>query len=481
MLIIVCRAPIPRATTTGTCPRYLLKKRGGLHTESRGEASDAVDRHVLLAALNHAHIGSVDARSFSKLLLTQAKLFTQSSHVFRERVDESDLCGLPWHAHIVFVCILLIDILRLALHTIISTSWPRFGSLVRIDRVSKLRSAASSGGIENMAARIMALGLALLACLAISACDPLIVAATYSGQRTDFQLLSSLEKECPRIYRDSEVLYLLRATGANERTIDIYNPQTGLIYGAPFARTTLTSGVYGGQASSGPNACWLATKGWKTGTFTSVRYVQDPSFRESLNSAFSLSGTNEQTSVSPAVTAALRVLDGSSYPAALSDPLPSMISVVDENLDEAKTRLLAIPADSVLVEKLAAEQVYAARAARQQAAREEAEREREERIAAARQARVAAEKLFAEFAAKPKEIGMEVCSADNRVGYVDRVALPRIQIQIVGQIVSNSYGRLDNYWIYRRGSYLRDSRLLSEPRMIWEQAKDWADCSYPVK
>jgi hypothetical protein len=331
-----------------------------------------------------------------------------------------------------------------------------------------------------MAARLMALCMALIACILTSACDPLIVAATYSGQSTIFELVSTPELMCPRLYRDGQVLYLLRQTPSNERTIQIYDPRTGLIYGALFSRTTLTSGVYGGQASSGTGACWLEQKGWNTGPFARIRYVSTPRLREQLNAAFVAAGSNEQTSRISAVVDIMSFLRNSGYVDGLSEPLPAYAETKDATLEEAKARLLRVSAESIADQVRTFDAVYAQQQSQQRVQKEQAEKQEQAQAAEWRQELEASIQRFKDVANRPKTIGMTICSSDNRVGYIDRIAAPRIQIQVVGQIVKNSFGRLDDYWIFRRGSYFRESRLVKEPRMVWELSTNWAECSYPV-
>lgn len=51
----------------------------------------------------------------------------------------------------------------------------------------------------------------------------------------------------------------------------------------------------------------------------------------------------------------------------------------------------------------------------------------------------AAEARFSAQAVRPKEIGMTVCSADNRLGYVEQIAGPRIKVDVRAVAAAEAY------------------------------------------
>lgn len=93
--------------------------------------------------------------------------------------------------------------------------------------------------------------------------------------------------------------------------------------------------------------------------------------------------------------------------------------------------------------KLKAEQDYAAAAPARQAAAEAAQQEAaRQRLQDRRRFQTekvrfaqAAQARFSSLATRPKSVGTTVCSADNRLGYVEQVAGPRIKVQIKGRAV----------------------------------------------
>lgn len=169
-----------------------------------------------------------------------------------------------------------------------------------------------------------------------------------------------------------------------------------------------------------------------------------------------------------------------------------------------------------------AEQEYAAGApARQlaaQQAREQAQRaEAEYRVKFAEQVRQAnddAERLFQSLSAATKSVGSTVCSADNRIGYVEQIAGPRLKILLRGRAVAQRdavYGHgnalgpfrvdkgglsmedtispdsaaielpvIDPNYLFKPHRTVRIAPTASSSGTIWDEARFWGGCEWRV-
>lgn len=254
---------------------------------------------------------------------------------------------------------------------------PITGTVLNV--VREPRVGRSGRGILAVLSRLL-----ILACIAstTTACDPLIVAATYANQETNFTLLSDPIMSCPRIYRDTNMLYLLSADGASSRVIRIYDPRTSVIYSAPFSRTKLTTGMYGGQAASGGSACFLGMKGWQTGTFRSPAYVASPTLRQQLATVFAGPAvTSDATPPGDVAIQVQRYIEKTNFEGSLV-PIPAYAGDSDEKLELARARLQSYTPEQVTAQtagmdaavKAQLEAEASRKAARLAAAREESRR-----------------------------------------------------------------------------------------------------------
>lgn len=92
--------------------------------------------------------------------------------------------------------------------------------------------------------------------------------------------------------------------------------------------------------------------------------------------------------------------------------------------------------------------------------------------AAARKRQLDMERAFINAATTSKAVGIEICSKDNRFGYVERIAADRIQVRVIGQI----YNR-PNYYFYNdtdRGRWEKAERI------IWDASDNWGKCVFDI-
>jgi len=128
----------------------------------------------------------------------------------------------------------------------------------------------------------------------------------------------------------------------------------------------------------------------------------------------------------------------------------------------------------------------------------------------ARAYRQAAEQRFRQHLTETKQVGMTVCSINNRIGYIEQIAGPRIKVEVRGyaggrysQVVGpqgpfdldSSMMSLDEaadlqsrrlplpvkdpYFFYQ-GQKELPILPLNKPKTVWEMADSWATCTWTV-
>lgn len=128
----------------------------------------------------------------------------------------------------------------------------------------------------------------------------------------------------------------------------------------------------------------------------------------------------------------------------------------------------------------------------------------EQRVAEARAARMqienAAAARFSAAVAAEKPVGSTVCSADNRVAYIEQVAGPRIKLTVRGRALGTyaEFGKFgphslmsapEQYAAQGTPQQIDDAnflfhplprpvRLSSEPQVIWDESRFWGACDY---
>jgi hypothetical protein len=131
-------------------------------------------------------------------------------------------------------------------------------------------------------------------------------------------------------------------------------------------------------------------------------------------------------------------------------------------------------------------------------------RKTEQRAAQARAARVevdnAAAVRFSAAVAAEKPVGSTVCSADNRVAYIEQVAGTRIKLTVRGRALGTyaEFGKFgphslmsapEQYATQGTPQQIEDAnflfhplprsvRLSSEPQVIWDESRFWGACDY---
>lgn len=331
------------------------------------------------------------------------------------------------------------------------------------------------GAVIAPAQRLFFVMLLSVIAMTISGCDPLIVKVAYASQKTDFILVSPETTDCPRVYRDADALYVI-SKPMTERQIQIYIPGKGLTYTAPFTRTTLTTGVYGGQRASGGNACLLDSKGWQTGEFRSVSYVAQPEIRKLLDEAFDATGATQPTTMQFDRSTLVGLFAGG-IPAYV---LGSLVSVSDRNLEEAKGRLLELSISSIADDVDSAESKDRARVQAASDAKLGIARAQEREWARERAMAEEAQQNFTARAAKPKSIGQTVCTEDNRVAFVEGAAGQRIQVRIVGEVLNNEFGSLKANGLFR-GDVPGNYKIVNGGRILWDDAFHWGACDLRIR
>lgn len=135
------------------------------------------------------------------------------------------------------------------------------------------------------------------------------------------------------------------------------------------------------------------------------------------------------------------------------------------------------------------------------------------RIMAKRKAALTTAISAFQSAAERKQRGETVCSADNRIGYVEDIASGRVKVSVRGlaayrkpgipgrQVIDEPYGPFgldysrefnigsqhynmqtvvpirDKYYLFFPG---RDITFVAAPAELWDDAKNWARCTYRV-
>ncbi|WP_299689714.1 hypothetical protein [Hydrocarboniphaga sp.] len=83
---------------------------------------------------------------------------------------------------------------------------------------------------------------------------------------------------------------------------------------------------------------------------------------------------------------------------------------------------------------------------------------------------------FQNAAAKPKILGGSVCSSDNRLAYVERIAAARIQLRLAGVATSDGLNSESlPYYLFRAHPAVR---FIQGGKIIWDDASYWAACDY---
>jgi len=128
----------------------------------------------------------------------------------------------------------------------------------------------------------------------------------------------------------------------------------------------------------------------------------------------------------------------------------------------------------------------------------------------ARAYRQAAEQRFRERLSETKEVGMTVCSVDNRIGYVEQIAGQRIKVEVRGMAAGrHAFGKLpgpqgpfefntsmmsmeeeadrharrdvfpvkDPYFFWQ-GQQTVQMLPFKQPQTVWELAAGWAGCPW---
>ena len=111
----------------------------------------------------------------------------------------------------------------------------------------------------------------------------------------------------------------------------------------------------------------------------------------------------------------------------------------------------------------------------------------------------AAKQRFASATAKPKQLGMTVCSQDNRLAQVEQISGSRINVSVRGRALGHAFqagdggpfnlapnwGRgisledivLDRYFLFQGVPHLNFVRV---DQRLWVDSSEWGECGYAV-